>query len=65
MVDLAAKDLRLATELGRAQGVPMELANLAEQAYIEAQRRGWGRDATPAIARVQEERAGVEFRFPE
>lgn len=65
MVDLAAKDLRLATELGRSQGVPMEAANLAEQVYIEAQRRGWGREATPAIARVQEERAGVEFRFPE
>jgi 3-hydroxyisobutyrate dehydrogenase len=65
MVDLAAKDVGLATQLGRSLGLPMEAANIAQQRFIEAQRRGWGRDATPAIARIQEERAGVEFRFPE
>ncbi len=64
MVDLAAKDVGLATRLGRSLGLPMEAANIAQQRFIEAQRRGWGRDATPAIGRIQEERAGVEFRFP-
>jgi hypothetical protein len=43
----------------------MEAANLAQQRYIEAQRRGWGKDAMQAIGRIQEERAGIEFRFPE
>ncbi|MCH8817625.1 MAG: NAD(P)-dependent oxidoreductase [Chloroflexi bacterium] len=65
MVDLAAKDIGLATQLGRSLGLPMEAANLAQQRFIEAQGRGWGREATPAIARIQEERAGIEFRFPE
>ena len=61
-VDLAAKDLGLATQMGREMGIPMELSNLAQQRYIEAQGRGWGRLATPAVARLQEERAGVEIR---
>lgn len=61
-VDLAAKDLGLATQMGRELGIPMELANIAQQRYIEAQGRGWGRLATPAVVRLQEERAGVEVR---
>jgi 3-hydroxyisobutyrate dehydrogenase-like beta-hydroxyacid dehydrogenase len=65
MVDLAAKDVGLATQLGRSLGLPMEAANIAQQRFIEAQRRGWGREATPAIARVQEERAEIQFRFPD
>jgi len=65
MVDLAAKDVGLATRLGRSLGLPMEAANIAQQRFIEAQLRGWGRDATPAVGRIQEERAGIEFRFPE
>lgn len=65
MVDLAAKDVGLATQLGRSLGLPMEAANLAQQRFIEAQRRGWGKDAMQAVGRIQEERSGIEFRFPE
>jgi 3-hydroxyisobutyrate dehydrogenase-like beta-hydroxyacid dehydrogenase len=61
-LDLAAKDVGLATEMGRALRVPMELANLVQQRYMEAQNRGWGRLASGAVARIQEERAGVEVR---
>ena len=61
-VDLAAKDIGLATQMGREMGIPMELSNLAQQRYIEAQGRGWGRLATPAVVRLQEERVGVEIR---
>jgi len=44
--------------------VPMELANLVQQRYIDGQNKGWGRLAAGAVARVQEERAGVEIRTP-
>ena len=62
MLDLAAKDVGLATEIGRSIRVPMELANLVQQRYIDAQNRGWGRLSAGAVARLQEERAGVEVR---
>ena len=61
-VDLAAKDVGLATEMGRRLRVPMEMSNVAQQRYIVAQNKGWGRLASPSVARVQEERAGVEIR---
>lgn len=61
-LDLAAKDVGLATEMGRSLRIPMELANLVQQRYIDAQNRGWGKLASPAVARVQEERAGAEIR---
>ena len=61
-VDLAAKDLGLATQMGRDMGIPMELSNLVQQRYIEAQGRGWGKQEASAVIRLQEERAGVEVR---
>lgn len=60
-VDLAAKDVGLATQLARELRVPMEMSNIAQQRYIDAQNKGWGRLAAGAVARVQEERAGVEI----
>ena len=62
MLDLAAKDVGLATTMGRGLSVPMELANLVQQRYITAQNRGWGKLAAHAVARIQEERAGAEIR---
>jgi 3-hydroxyisobutyrate dehydrogenase-like beta-hydroxyacid dehydrogenase len=61
-VDLAAKDVGLATDMGRRLRVPMEMSNIAQQRYIDAQNKGWGRLAAPAVVRVQEERSGVEIR---
>ena len=61
-LDLAAKDLGLATEMGRTLRVPMEVSNLVQQRYINAQNMGFGKLASGAVARVQEERAGVEVR---
>ena len=40
----------------------MELANLAQQRYILAQNKGWGKLSSGAVARIQEEMAGVEIR---
>ncbi len=61
-LDLAAKDVGLATEMGRRLRVPMDLSNLVQQRYIDGQNYGWGRMSAGAVARVQEKRAGVEVR---
>lgn len=59
---LAAKDIGLATALGRELNLPLELANLVEQKYQEALGRGWGERTSDAVACLQEERAGVQLR---
>jgi len=61
-LDLGSKDVGLATNLGRSLRVPMDVSNLIHQKYVEAQNRGWGGQSTTAIAKLQEERAGVEIR---
>ena len=60
---LAAKDVRLATDLGREYGIPMDLANLVDQRHVEAMFRGWGAEDSDAVARIQEEKAGVQLRL--
>ena len=60
---LAAKDVRLATDLGREYGVPMDLSNLVDQRHIEALSRGYGPEDSDAVARIQEEKAGVQLRL--
>jgi 3-hydroxyisobutyrate dehydrogenase len=61
---LATKDVRLATDLGREYGIPMELSNLIDQRHVEAMHRGWGPEDSDAVARLQEEKAGVQLRLP-
>lgn len=61
---LAAKDVRLATDLGREYGIPMELSNLIDQRHVEAMHRGWGPLDSDAVSRIQEEKAGVQLRLP-
>ena len=61
-LDLGSKDVGLVTNLGRSLRVPMEVSNLVHQKYVEAQNKGWGGQSTTAIAKLQEERAGVEIR---
>ncbi len=60
-LDLAAKDVGLATQLGRDLRVPMEMSNIAQQRYVEGQNSGYGRMAAGAVALVQERRADVEI----
>jgi len=61
-LNLAAKDVRLATDLGRELGLPMEAANLFEQLYVEALRRGLGSMDSDAVATLYEERTGTKLR---
>jgi 3-hydroxyisobutyrate dehydrogenase len=65
LLSLARKDISLATELGREFGVPMPVANLAEQTAIEGLNRGWGDLDSSVTFRLQEEAAGVEVRAPQ
>ncbi|HIN91576.1 MAG TPA: NAD(P)-dependent oxidoreductase [Alphaproteobacteria bacterium] len=60
---IARKDLGLANEMARAHNVPMRIAQLCEQEYMEAMGRGWeGRDSSIVLT-LQEERAGVQVRL--
>jgi 3-hydroxyisobutyrate dehydrogenase len=60
---LAAKDVRLATDLGREYGIPMDLSNLVDQRHVEAMFRGWGAEDSDAVAKIQEEKSGVQLRL--
>jgi 3-hydroxyisobutyrate dehydrogenase len=62
---LAHKDVSLATQLGREQGVPMRIANLALAELTEALNRGWGERDSRIPMSLQEERAGVQVRVEE
>jgi 3-hydroxyisobutyrate dehydrogenase len=63
-MDLACKDLRLAAQLGRDFGVPLELGGLVEQMFIRARAQfGGGAWSTQAV-RLLEDALGTELRAP-
>ena len=62
-LNLAAKDVHLATELGRELGLPMEASNLFAQIYRAALRKNLGHLDADAVALLYEERTGTKLRF--
>ena len=63
-MDLACKDLDLAHQLGRAFGVPLELAGLVQQSFVRA-RAQYGGDAwSPMVVKLLEDALGTELRAP-
>jgi 3-hydroxyisobutyrate dehydrogenase len=63
-LDLACKDLGLARQLGRACGVPLELASLVEEIFARA-RAQYGGDAwSPMVVKLLEDALGTELRAP-
>ncbi len=62
---LGAKDVRLATDLARSLGIPMEMANLADQKYTEALHAGLGPEASAAVVKLQERRTDINIRYAE
>ena len=63
-LELAHKDISLATELAREYSVPMPMAALAEQVrYRPSTGAGKTRDSSVTVL-LQEEQAGVEVRAP-
>ena len=63
-IDLALKDLGFAMEFGREFGVPLELASMTEQTYVEAKAAYGGDAQSPMIAKLLEDRLGTDLRAP-
>jgi len=62
-LELAHKDVTLATDLGREFQVPMKLANTVLQEMTEAMNReGWAKRDSRIFMLLQEERAGVQIK---
>jgi len=62
-LELAHKDVTLATEVGREFHVPMKLANMVLQEMTEAMNReGWAKRDSRIFMLLQEERAGVNIK---
>ena len=63
-LNLAYKDISLATELAREYDVPMPMTTLAEQIALQAMNRGWGDQDSSITVVLQEEQSNVEVRAP-
>ena len=63
-LNLAYKDISLATELAREYNVPMPMSTLAEQIALQAMNRGWGDKDSSITVLLQEEQANVQVRAP-
>ena len=61
-IELAARDVALATELDRGLGVPMESVERIGREYAHALERDWGKLSAQSIIQLQEEWAEVEIR---
>ncbi|MHB1931188.1 MAG: NAD(P)-dependent oxidoreductase [Acidimicrobiales bacterium] len=63
-IDLACKDLDLVHRLALGLGVPMELAAVVEQRFVQAKAR-YGADAwSPRVVQILEDDLGVRLRAP-
>jgi 3-hydroxyisobutyrate dehydrogenase len=63
-VDLALKDVTLAMDLARSNGVPMKIGQVALDELAAAKARGWGQRDSRVAMTLQEERAGVSVKVP-
>ncbi len=61
-LELAHKDVTLATDLGRQASVPMRFANMTLAEMTEALNNGWGKRDSRVAMLVQERRSGVDIR---
>ena len=63
-LNLAYKDISLATELAREYDVPMPMTTLAEQIALQAMNRGWGDQDSSVTVVLQEEQSNQKVRAP-
>lgn len=61
-LELMAKDVRLANEIGRSMQVPLLLGNLTEARMIEGLNRGWGKKRGEIIGEIQQQISNVDLR---
>jgi 3-hydroxyisobutyrate dehydrogenase len=63
-MDLAAKDLFFAHQLGREFGVPLEVAGLVEQIFVRARSQYGGNAWSTQVVKLLEDALGTELRAP-
>jgi len=63
-MDLACKDAGFAVEFGRRFGVPLRLAGLMEQTFIEGRAKYGGSAWSSMIVKLLEDAVGTELRAP-
>jgi 3-hydroxyisobutyrate dehydrogenase len=63
-MDLACKDAGFAVEFGRRFGVPLKLAGLMEQTFIEGRAKYGGAAWSSMIVKLLEDSVGTELRAP-
>jgi 3-hydroxyisobutyrate dehydrogenase len=63
-MDLAAKDLFFAHQLGREFGVPLELAGLVEQIFVRARAQYGGGAWSTQVVKLLEDALGTDLRAP-
>ena len=61
-LELMAKDVRLANEIGRSMQVPLLLGNLTEARMIEGLNRGWGKKRGEIIGEIQQQISNVDLK---
>jgi 3-hydroxyisobutyrate dehydrogenase len=61
-MDLACKDLGFATQLGRALGVPLDLAGMVEQTFIRARSQYGGAAWSTQVVKLLEDALGTDLR---
>ena len=61
-MDLACKDLRFATDLGRQHGVPLELAEVVEETFARAREQYGGSAWSPMVVKLLEDALDTDLR---
>ena len=61
-LDLMAKDMDIALNMGRELKVPMQMANIAREALLTAQNKGLGGNDCTAVIQLLEEITGVTVK---
>jgi 3-hydroxyisobutyrate dehydrogenase len=63
-MDLACKDAGFALEMGRRFGVPLKLAGLMEQTFVEGRAKYGGQAWSSMIVKLLEDSVGTDLRAP-
>jgi 3-hydroxyisobutyrate dehydrogenase len=63
-MDLACKDAGFAVEFGRRFGVPLRLASVMEQTFLEGRAKYGGGAWSPMIVKLLEDSVGTPLRAP-
>ncbi|GAB7555415.1 NAD(P)-dependent oxidoreductase [Novosphingobium sp. 11B] len=60
-MDITIKDLETETQIGKSLGVPLFMANVAQQVYMMAKAAGYGSEDPAAVVKVYEQLTGVSL----